>query len=312
VEPALREVTAFPGVTAATGTADGAAFVFQGDKSVPIVVRGLDRESADPIYRITPRIVRGSAGLGGQAVAIGTTLAAKLRLQPGSPMRISLAGGASEVFTVAGIFDFEVEQLNESWVIMSRQRSAALFGYDGGVTSIEIQVRDVFAANRLAQRLRSNFPEFKWSSWMESNASLLAALQSQSSSSLMIQVMVIIAVALGISSVLAVSAVQKVRQIGILKALGSTTASISRIFLIQGGLLGLAGALLGCGIGAGLAYGFIYGTSMATGRPLFPLSITAGTYLTSMLIATGVGTVAAMAPARRSARLNPIEVIRNG
>ena len=76
---------------------------------------------------------------------------------------------------------------------------------------------------------------------MKVNTQLLVGLRSQSSSSCMIQFFVIVAVALGIASVLVVSVVQKSREIGILKAMGTPTRRIVRVFLIQGALVGLAG-----------------------------------------------------------------------
>jgi hypothetical protein len=76
---------------------------------------------------------------------------------------------------------------------------------------------------------------------MATNAQLLVALRSQSSSSYMIQFFVILAVALGIASVLAVSVVQKAREIGILRATGTGTGQVMRVFLIQGGMLGIGG-----------------------------------------------------------------------
>ena len=77
---------------------------------------------------------------------------------------------------------------------------------------------------------------------MKINTQLLVGLRSQSSSSYMIQVFVIVAVALGIASVLVVSVVQKSREIGILKAMGTPTRRIIRVFLIEGALVGLAGS----------------------------------------------------------------------
>jgi lipoprotein-releasing system permease protein len=88
---------------------------------------------------------------------------------------------------------------------------------------------------------------------MAANAELLTALRSQSSSSAVIQVFVILAVAIGIASVLVVSVIQRSREIGILRAMGLSRGRITRIFLLQGGLVGVAGSLLGSGLGAALA-----------------------------------------------------------
>jgi lipoprotein-releasing system permease protein len=71
-----------------------------------------------------------------------------------------------------------------------------------------------------------------------------------------IQVFVILAVAIGIASVLVVSVIQRSREIGILRAMGMSRGRITRIFLLQGGLVGVGGSLLGSGLGAALALAF--------------------------------------------------------
>jgi len=310
-QPVVDQLAREKGLTALTTVVDGAAFIQQGDKSFPVTIRGFELSTADAIYKVYSRITAGNASLAGNAVCIGADLAKELRIGVGSAIRLSVLNGPTDVFTVSGIFDFESQQINLGWVLMSKNRAAALLGFAGGVSAIEIQVGDVFSAELLAESFRKSYPDLKWTSWQQTNANLLAALQSQSSSSLMIQVLVLLAVTLGISSVLAVSAAQKTKQIGILKAIGSQNRSIVNIFLIQGAILGLVGSFAGCIIGYGLIYGFIYGTAKSTGRPLFPIDVQLQTYVISIVIATVAGTIAASIPARRSARLNPIEVIRN-
>ncbi len=141
---------------------------------------------------------------------------------------------------------------------------------------------------------------------------MLSALSSQSISSYVIQAFVLLAVALGISSVLAVSVMQKSRQIGILKALGISTAGVSRIFLIQGALLGLIGSVLGSFLGGFLLWGFFTFTADEAGEPLFPITFDPLVFLLAIAVATLAGMGAAAIPARRAARLNTIEVIKNG
>jgi lipoprotein-releasing system permease protein len=149
---------------------------------------------------------------------------------------------------------------------------------------------------------------------MDTNAQLLSGLRSQSSSSLLIQVFVILAVAMGIASVLVVSVIQRSREIGILRAIGTPRARVLRIFLIfliQGGIVGALGAALGTAIGAGLAGFFETVASNADGTPSFPIQIDAGLILGTAALAILTGLVAAVLPARRAARLDPAVAIRN-
>jgi lipoprotein-releasing system permease protein len=128
----------------------------------------------------------------------------------------------------------------------------------------------------------------------------------------MIQVFVILAVALGIASVLAVSVVQKSREIGILRATGTSTRQVLSIFLAQGAILGMLGSVIGIALGIGLGLAFSRVAMNPDGTPTFPVSLDAVLYGRSALLAIGVGLASAMLPARRAARMNPADIIRSG
>lgn len=301
----LRKIGAFKVINP---VARGAGFILQGEKSLPVTLQGFDLETADVLYDIRSRMIAGRYETGANGILIGKELAAKLRVGVGSSLRITVPSGSTDLYPVNGVFDLGALPVNEGWVIVGLPRAQILFGLDQGLTEIELQVADVFAADRGAADLRSSFPDLKWLSWKETNTEILQALQSQSSSSYMIQFFVLLSVTLGIASVLAVSVVQKQRQIGILKALGTRTRDVGRIFIIQGAALGLAGSLLGSLAGFGLIELFMSIPS----RTRFPIPVEIGSIVFSVVVATTAGTLAAFAPARRAARLNPIEVIRNG
>jgi lipoprotein-releasing system permease protein len=121
-----------------------------------------------------------------------------------------------------------------------------------------------------------------------------------------------VAVALGIASVLVVSVVQKSREIGILKAMGTRTGQVVRIFLVQGGILGLAGSLVGIVVGAALSLLFASFATNPDGSPTFPVNLSVGLFAGASAVATLTGVLAAVAPARRAASLDPADVIRYG
>jgi lipoprotein-releasing system permease protein len=174
-----------------------------------------------------------------------------------------------------------------------------------------VKVDDVFAAETISTKI-ADLTGLQSDSWMKLNAQLLVALKSQSSSSYMIQFFVMLAVTLGIASVLVVSVVQKSKEIGILKATGTTTASVTTIFLIQGAIVGVVGAVLGSAIGTGLSVLFANMARNSDGSPTFPVDLSLQRYASAVAIATVVGLAAAVAPARRAASLDPAKVIRYG
>ncbi|NTV89182.1 MAG: FtsX-like permease family protein, partial [Clostridiales bacterium] len=104
----------------------------------------------------------------------------------------------------------------------------------------------------------------------------------------------------------------KSKQLGILKAMGIKNRTASLIFLFQGLILGVFGAIGGVGIGLGLAYMFTKFAVKADGTPVVALYIDPEFIVISGLIGVAAATLAALVPARRSSRLDPMEVIRNG
>src|SRR5690606_25882106 len=124
--------------------------------------------------------------------------------------------------------------------------------------------------------------------WMETNAQLMNALTSQNMATRMISFFVAVSVALGIASVLAVSVAQRTREIGILRAMGTRRRQMLRVFLVQGGVLGLAGSVLGALAGLGMVAAF-----NTFGPGLFHIPIPTTLVPAAMVLATAAGIGAA-------------------
>jgi lipoprotein-releasing system permease protein len=299
-------------IAAISPLVEGNGFVVTNAEAVPIQLKGIELDQADAIYNIISRLDVRLTSLSGNQVLIGQGIAEEYGISTEDVIRLSLPNGIVQNYAVAGIFDLGNSASNNTWVMMDIKQAQKILGLGNKISKIEMQINEIFDAEIIAEELDGRFINVRVDNWIQSNSSLLSALRSQSSSSIMIQVFVLLAITLGIASVLAVSVVQKSKQLGILKAMGTKNKHASRIFLLQGALLGLLGALLGAGFGMLLIYGFLYGTSIGTGVPLFPLSIE----YTSILVIGGIAvvssTIAAAIPARKTARLNAVEVIRNG
>ncbi len=307
----MDRVGRVPGVTAVTPTVTGSAFARQGTANRAVLLRGVDPASFQRIIDIGARIVSGRFDVTAADAVIGVELAGALGLTVGDKLRIVAPDDRGDVVTVRGIFDIGNKDANERWVFVSLRSAQALLDLPGGVSTIEVRVADLFSAEPVAVQLTAA-TGLQADSWMRTNTQLLVGLRSQSQSSVMIQVFVIIAVALGIASVLVVSVVQKSREIGILKAMGTPTRRIIRVFLIEGALVGLSGSLLGLALGTALALFFAGLRVNPDGSPTFPVNLTLALYVRSACIATATGILAAAAPAHRAALLDPVEVIRYG
>lgn len=310
-QPLLKKLDTFPNLKIVSSLVEGSGFITKAEVSRPVVVKGIFLDRADGIYKIIQRVNNGKAVLGGTGVLIGRGLAEDLKIETGSIIEIRTSEGNSGAFAVNGIFDFENAAINSSWIFMDIFRSQALFDLNGAISRIEMQIDQVFQSENIAQKIKKDNPDFLIETWQSNNRQLLSALQSQSASSYMIQFFVLLAVTLGIASVLAIAAVQKSREIGILKAMGTRTNSASRIFLIQGAVLGLSGSILGSLVGVGLIKMFQI-ASQSGGALSFSIQVEFRTAISLIVISTIASIGAALFPARKAASLVPIEVIRNG
>lgn len=309
----LKRLQQTDGISAVTPICRGPATAIRGNAANNVVVSGIEIASYQKIIDLDSNIVSGSTDISGRGVLLGIRLAEELGVGLGDKIRLEAGGGAlasSEVFEVRGILELGNRNVDATWAIVSLRNGQSLLNLSGGATELEASVTSLFAAAEIAGRIRAE-TALDAESWMESNAELLAGLRSQSSSSLLIQVFVLLAVTIGIASVLVVSVVQRKREIGILRAIGLTRSQTQRVFLLQGALLSLTGAIAGCGLGAGLLYSFQTFVTNQEGRPLFPIDMNARLFLVSSAIALGVGIIAALLPARSAARLDPAVAIRN-
>jgi lipoprotein-releasing system permease protein len=119
-----------------------------------------------------------------------------------------------------------------------------------------------------------------------------------------------LSVAFGIAAVLVVSVIQRSKDIGILRAMGTSRGRILRVFLVQGGVLGFAGSVLGSALGAGALIIWHRWLRQVDGSELFPLILDPSLFVASAMLATVTGVLAGLAPALRAARLDPVEAIR--
>jgi lipoprotein-releasing system permease protein len=305
----VAQIRAMSDVLVVAPEASGSALVVRGDASRAVSVIGMDPEIYFRIVALPDKIVRGTARLSSSDILIGTELASDLGLAVGDKLRISSATGGDNVLTVSGIFDLGNKAANQRTTYVALHTAQSLLGLTGGVSAIDVTVNDVYAAETIAQRITAA-TGVQADSWIATNAQFFAAVQAQKTSNTTIRVFVGLSVAFGIASVLVVSVVQKSREIGILRAMGISRGQVLRVFLLQGGLLGLGGSVGGSLIGlAGLVL-WQRSVRNADGTPLFPLEMDPALFLVSLLLATLTGLLAAFAPALRAARLDPAVAIR--
>ena len=286
----------------------GAGLALRGEAVLSVALMGVDLERYDRMIGLRSKVVAGRARLEPGEAIVGRELAQDLGVRVGDRLTVQTST-SSESLRVTALVDLGVRDLNRRTVIVPLRAAQNLLALPGGATGLDLTLDDVWAAQALAEALRSQFP-YKIESWQESNAQLVSALNAQSVSTSIIRGVVLVVVVLGIASVLVVSVVQKQREIGILRAMGATRGQVMRLFLVQGAVVGAVGSALGLLLAVALIWAFTHFVRGSDGLPLFNITLPLDTAVQVALVATVCGVVAAIAPARRAAQLDPAQAIR--
>ncbi|MEY4761999.1 MAG: hypothetical protein RLZZ200_1855 [Pseudomonadota bacterium] len=294
-----------PEVTAVSPIVSGPAFARRGDTALSVALVGVDPLRYQKVIPIGDDIVDGEFRVGAGEAVIGSLLATDLGLRIGDKLRLQSGTDRSAILNIAGIFELGVRELDQRYVYLDYKQAQSLLDLPGGITVIDVTVRDIFSATTVASRIAA-LSGLKAESWMQTNAQLMNALTSQKMSTRMISFFVGLSVAFGIASVLSISIVQRTREIGILRAMGTRRAQMLRVFLVQGAVLGFVGSFAGALVGCGLVWVF-----NTFGPKLFYIPIAPSLVPTAMLLATVTGVVSAAVPARRAAKLDPVVAIRH-
>jgi lipoprotein-releasing system permease protein len=305
----MSELAATPGIVAVSPSVSGAALALRGDASKAVTLYGIDPEPYVRVTKFDEKIVEGKLLLNAGDVVIGTELANDLGVGLGDKIRIQTAREQSDVFTVRGRFDLGSRGANRRQVYVNFRAGQTLLDLAGGASNIDIAIADVYEANEMAQALRQRTDQ-KIESWIETNNQLFVALSNQTFFTRLIRIFVAVIVAVGITSVLVVSVVQKQREIGILRAMGASRGAILRVFLMQGAIIGFVGALGGSVLGTALMAFVSRVLKAPDGSAFVTLRLSPELYAVAVAVALVFGVLAAIVPARRAAGLDPAQAIR--
>jgi lipoprotein-releasing system permease protein len=303
------QIERLPDVTAVTPVVSGPGFALRGDANKAVNITGIELESYLNVIGLGDKIVDGRLSVASSDIVIGTELGQDLGAGVGDKLRLTTASGASATLNVTGVFDFGNKRVNEANVYISLHVAQSLLNLVGGVSSIELRVRDPFEAETIAQIIQDETGQ-EADSWIKTNAQFFTAMLAQTLTNRLIRFFVGLTAALGIASVLVVSVVQKSKEIGILRAMGTSSGQVLRVFLLQGAVMGLVGSLLGSGLSFVFLALFRSIARNPDGTIMFPIDIEPPLLLATAVGATLVGVLAAALPARLAARLDPAVAIR--
>jgi lipoprotein-releasing system permease protein len=305
----VGEIREMPGVRVATPVVSGPAFAVRGEATKSVSVTGIDPVEFSRIVPLPGHIVAGSWRLASTDAIVGIQFASDMGVGVGDKLRLATPQLTQAILTITGVFDLGSRGANERNVYVLTRTAQDLLRLPGGASAIDVSLDDVWAAERIAQRMSTRVG-LQAESWIHSNSQLFSALNAQTYSNVALRIAVAFSVALGIASVLVVSVVQRSREIGILRAMGASRGQVMRVFLIQGGLVGLVGSFAGTAIAMVFLQMWQNMLKNPDGTPFFMVPFDPALVAWSAGIATLTGLMAAVTPARRASRLDPADAIR--
>ncbi len=310
-----RSALGLPGVEAAAVALSGRAVASFGETDMPIDLRGIEPANQDKVTPLSTYVVGGKYALLNttpDGTILGSGVASKLGAQVGDRILLAPSGGLPQSFKVVAILDTGIPSMDKSRIYLTLRRAQALLGKPDIVNTIGVRLSDLDLADGVARALES-ISGYKCESWKEANANFLSLfMQMNSITGAAIGILIVVA-GFGILSILMQIVMEKSRDISILRSVGFTRRQIQRIFVSEGVIIALVGAALGCGIAFGLVTwldnlqipmeGMVKSDKfLVDNNPWY--------YVGAATFAITAGVVAAVIPARRAGRTEPVDVLR--
>lgn len=281
------------------------------------LLRGIDPEKESAVTRIASYMQEGSFHLQKGHILLGSEMAQKFDLQVGDRIRLlSSSERKGEEFTVQGIFHSGMYEYDLNLIFVSLEDAQILFKMEGLVGGVNTRLRDMYQAEKAKEKVRTLLgPSYRVSTWIDLNRNLFGALALEKAAMFVILSLIVCVACFNIAGSLIMMVMEKTKDIGILKAIGSTDRSIRLIFSLQGFLIGLAGTLMGSAGGFGLClilkrYPIIRLPQEIYYIEKMPVQIQWGDSMLIAFCALVLSWLATLYPAWRASRLDPVEALR--
>jgi lipoprotein-releasing system permease protein len=299
-------IDTLPGVTGVSLNILGTGLVSRGQLTLPVTLKGVEPSRLSAIAPIEDAIVDGEPRLALNDVLIGRKLAQDLGIRVGQPIFIASDQGRERTLTVRALYTTGVDSLDSRLAYVNLDTARVLFDLPEGISEIEIKLQDIYAARAVARQLEDT-TGLEASAWMDKNQRLREALEGQGSSGSIIKMFTLITIIVGVASALLLTTFRRRPEIGIMRSFGISQRFVLSVFMLQGALIGIIGAVIGCTLGYGFSVALASVTS-ESGRSL-PVDPALGQYSLALLLAAAASIGAALWPARAASRIDPVEAI---
>lgn len=328
------DISLIDGVQSVTPIFEGQSLISQNGQASGVLVRGLKPADFKNRDILANSIKHGAMqNFENGEIAIGTVLAEKFGIVPGSKIKLtspqtkSTPFGSmpvSRTFTVGIIFDVGMYEYNSGFVFMPLEEAQRFFKTDDRVSSIEIfldnpnKLDEMRSTIEMSIKGRANVYD-----WRDTNQSFYNALKTERNVMFLILTMIILIAAFNIISSMIMLVKDKGQDIAIMRTMGASSRSMMKIFVLTGASIGIAGTFVGALLGIGFALNIeeirqfiesVSGTELFADEIYFlsqlPAEIDWSEVTAVILMALFLSFAATLYPAWRAARLDPVEALR--
>ena len=245
-------------------------------------------------------------------VLIGSKLADKLEVKLGDSVDVSFPNANPLSLRVVGIFHTG-SPLDESLTYTSLDTAQKFYNVPDVINGLSVRLEDFNRDRVIAAEIKKT--GYKAKGWTETNPEILRTIAIESTSNNVVLGLIVVIASFGVVSTLNLTVIGVTRQIGMLRAMGATISGIRTIFILQSGILGLLGALVGTltGVVIALAIGQYEipaaSSELYGGITTIPIIIRIGDILFIIVAVFLLNLIAGIYPAQQAAKLDPVKAI---